>query len=47
MEDRRLPGELEKEIFEFAAFLHLGCMQALLLVARRVKTYSAGFLPLG
>lgn len=46
MEDRRLPGELEKEIFELAAFLHLGCMQALLLVARRVKTYSAGFLPL-
>ncbi|KAJ7234937.1 hypothetical protein C8J57DRAFT_1379698 [Mycena rebaudengoi] len=34
-----LPVELERDIFELAAFLHPECMLALVLVARRVKIW--------
>jgi hypothetical protein len=35
-----LPVELEREIFELAAFLHPECMPMLVLVAQRVKSWS-------
>jgi hypothetical protein len=35
-----LPVELEREIFELAAFLYPDCMPVLVLVAQRVKSWS-------